>query len=80
MARGPRTNGGGTRTVVDMEFCLSPEFEELRRLAVELRALSRVGVPYTEEQIAAAPAEVQGKTKMDAVIAYLVDLYTPQRS
>ncbi len=33
-----RTNGGGTRTVVDMEFCLSPEFEELRRLAGELRA------------------------------------------
>ena len=30
--------GGGTRTVVDMEFCLSPEFEELRRLASELRA------------------------------------------
>jgi DNA gyrase subunit B len=33
-----RTNGGGSRTVVDMEFCLSPEFEELRRLAGELRA------------------------------------------
>ena len=33
-----RTNGGGTRTVVDMEFCLSPEFEELRRLAGELHA------------------------------------------
>ncbi len=33
-----RTNGGGTHTVIDMEFCLSPEFEELRRLAAELRA------------------------------------------
>ena len=33
-----RTNGGGSRTVIDMEFCLSPEFEELRRLAAELRA------------------------------------------
>ena len=33
-----RTNGGGTHTVIDMEFCLAPEFEELRRLAAELRA------------------------------------------
>jgi DNA gyrase subunit B len=33
-----RMNGGGTRTIVDMEFCLAPEFEELRRLATELRA------------------------------------------
>ena len=39
-----------------------------------MRALSRVGVPYTAEQIAAAPKEVQGKTEMEAVIAYLQSL------
>lgn len=32
------------------------------------------GVPYTEEQVANAGAEVKGKTEMDAVIAYLQSL------
>ncbi len=40
-----RTNGAGSRTVIDMEFCLSPEFEELRRLAGDLRAAG--APPYT---------------------------------
>jgi DNA gyrase subunit B len=31
-------NGAGTATVVDLAFCRSPEFEELRRLARELGA------------------------------------------
>ncbi|MFZ0107627.1 MAG: cytochrome-c oxidase, cbb3-type subunit II, partial [Thiobacillus sp.] len=31
---------------------------------------------YTEEQIANAPAELEGKTEMDAVIAYLQVLGT----
>jgi DNA gyrase subunit B len=31
------TNGNGLRTVVDAEFLSSPEFEELRRLAINLR-------------------------------------------
>jgi len=29
------------------------------------------GDPYTDEEIAAAPADVEGKTEMDAMIAYL---------
>ncbi len=32
------------------------------------------GVPYTEEQIATAQQDVQGKTEMDALIAYLQSL------
>ena len=36
-----------------------------------MRALRRVGVPYTDEEIAGASAEVKGKTEMDAVVAYL---------
>ena len=39
-----------------------------------MRALRKVGVPYTDEQIANAKAEVEGKTEMDALIAYLQGL------
>ena len=39
-----------------------------------MRALQTLGDPYTEEQIAGAPAAVQGKTEMDAMIAYLQGL------
>jgi DNA gyrase subunit B len=36
-----RMNGSSQQTVVDMKFCLTPEFEELRRLAKDLRAAGR---------------------------------------
>jgi cytochrome c oxidase cbb3-type subunit 2 len=36
-----------------------------------LRALRRVGVPYTDADIAGATEAVKGKTELDAVIAYL---------
>ena len=36
----------------------------------------RFGVPYTEEQIEAAPDEVLGATELDAVVAYLQQLGT----
>ncbi len=36
-----------------------------------MTALRRVGVPYTDAQIAAAAAEVTGKTEQDALVAYL---------
>jgi len=42
--------------------------------ANHMTALRRVGVPYTDAQIAAAPAEVNGKTEMDAMVAYLQSL------
>src|SRR5512147_1500357 len=38
--------------------------------ATKMKALRTVGVPYTDEQIAGAQAEVQGKTEQDALIAY----------
>lgn len=34
----------------------------------------RFGLPYTEEDIAAAPDQVQGATELDAVVAYLQQL------
>ena len=40
----------------------------------KLRALQTLGDPYSDEDIAAAPAAVEGKTEMDAVIAYLQGL------
>jgi len=39
-----------------------------------MKALRTVGVPYTDEQIAAAPDALKGKTELDAVIAYLQGL------
>ncbi len=45
-------------------------------LAPNMRALRKVGVPYTDEQIAGAETEATGKTELDAVIAYLQVLGT----
>jgi len=40
----------------------------------KMRALRRVGVPYTDEDIQKGAAEVAGKTELDALIAYLQSL------
>src|SRR5262249_35907332 len=45
---GTRMNGSSQETVVDMEFCLTPEFEELRRVAAELRAAGEPPFVITE--------------------------------
>lgn len=37
-------------------------------------AMRRLGVPYTDEMIAEAPKELEGKTEEDALIAYLQGL------
>jgi cytochrome c oxidase cbb3-type subunit 2 len=43
-------------------------------LPTHMRALRRVGVPYTDEEIAKATEEVTGKTEMEATVAYLQSL------
>ena len=50
--------------------------ERVDGLAVQasMRALRRVGVPYTDEDVAGAPQAVQGKTHMDALVAYVLSL------
>ena len=48
-------------------------------IAQHMKALRTVGVPYTDEEIAAAPAEVKGRTELDAVIAYLQVLGTARK-
>ncbi|MES5813246.1 cytochrome-c oxidase, cbb3-type subunit II [Pseudoxanthomonas sp. Soil82] len=40
-------------------------------VARRMKALRTLGDPYTEEQIAQAAADVEGKTELDAVVAYL---------
>ncbi|HTU67595.1 MAG TPA: cytochrome-c oxidase, cbb3-type subunit II [Steroidobacteraceae bacterium] len=42
--------------------------------AAKMRALRRVGVPYTDADIGGAADLVRGKTEMDALIAYLQGL------
>jgi cytochrome c oxidase cbb3-type subunit 2 len=48
-------------------------------IEAKMRALRKVGVPYTDEQIAAARAELKDRTEMDALIAYLQGLGTALR-
>ena len=45
-----------------------------RQVAARMKALQRIGDPYTDAQIAGAPGEVAGKTELDAVVAYLQGL------
>ena len=40
-------------------------------IADKMRALSKVGVPYSDEEIAGAGKQLEGKTEMDVLIAYL---------
>ena len=40
----------------------------------KMAALRKVGVPYTDEDIAGASAAVEGKKEVDAVVAYLQNL------
>ncbi len=45
-------------------------------LGSHLRALARVGVPYGEEEIAGAQKAVEGRSELDALIAYMQVLGT----
>lgn len=47
-----------------------------RRTAAKMRALQRLGVPYSDEDIEQGPDAVRGVTEMDALIAYLQGLGT----
>jgi cytochrome c oxidase cbb3-type subunit 2 len=45
-------------------------------IEAKMRALRRVGVPYSEQDIVGAKAELKDKTELDALIAYLQVLGT----
>ncbi|MCE3270125.1 MAG: ccoO [Ramlibacter sp.] len=40
-------------------------------IQAHMKALRAVGTPYSDEEIAKAPADLKGKTEMDALVAYL---------
>jgi cytochrome c oxidase cbb3-type subunit 2 len=48
-------------------------------MAPKMKALRRVGVPYTDDEIAKAGEDVKGKTDLDAVIAYLQVMGTSRK-
>jgi cytochrome c oxidase cbb3-type subunit 2 len=48
-------------------------------MPARMRALRLLGAPYTDEEIEASVEAVQGKTEMDALIAYLQGLGTAVR-
>ena len=45
-------------------------------VATKMRRLRMLGDPYSDAEIAAAPAAVEGKTELDALVAYLQNLGT----
>jgi len=49
-------------------------------IEAKMRALRMVGVPYTDEEIKAAAAELAGKSEMDALVSYLQVLGTALKS
>jgi cytochrome c oxidase cbb3-type subunit 2 len=49
---------------------------DARHIGRKLEVLRTLGAPYTDAQIANAAAELEGKTEMDAIIAYLQGLGT----
>jgi cytochrome c oxidase cbb3-type subunit 2 len=44
------------------------------QVASKMEALRKIGVPYTDAEIGSAAADVQGKTELDALVAYLQGL------
>jgi cytochrome c oxidase cbb3-type subunit 2 len=49
---------------------------DARHISRKLEVLRTLGAPYTDAQIANAAAELEGKTEMDAIIAYLQGMGT----
>jgi cytochrome c oxidase cbb3-type subunit II len=43
-------------------------------IQAKMKALRRVGVPYSDEEISKAPAELKGRSEEDALVAYLQNL------
>ena len=63
----PESNMPGYPWLLDAEI----DSELIQR---KMRALQALGDPYSDEQIAGATSAVDGKTEMDALIAYLQGL------
>jgi len=55
---------------------LSENLVDGGRITDHMRALKRLGDPYSDAELAAAAGDVSGKTELDAVVAYLQALGT----
>ncbi len=55
---------------------LSDNLVDGERITDHMRALKRLGDPYSDAELAAAAGDVSGKTELDAVVAYLQALGT----
>ena len=53
---------------------------DARDLPAKMTALRTIGVPYSDEDIAAATESVKGRTELDALVAYLQGLGTLLRN
>jgi cytochrome c oxidase cbb3-type subunit 2 len=49
---------------------------DAKKMAKKLKVLQRLGVPYSEDDIANVNESIDGKTELDAVVAYLQQLGT----
>jgi len=63
-------------SVMPKYFWLAENTVDASGTEAKMRALSHVGVPYSEADFAGAAAAVEGKTEMQAIIAYLQVLGT----
>lgn len=49
---------------------------DAKKMAKKLKVLQRLGVPYSDDDIANVNESIEGKTELDAVVAYLQQLGT----
>lgn len=59
---------------------LKDHMADASTISAHMAAVRVVGVPYTDEQIANAPKELEGKTEEDALLAYLQNLGLARRA
>jgi len=48
-------------------------------VTAHLKGMKKIGVPYTDVDITATASEVEGKTEMDAIVAFMQVLGTMTR-
>jgi len=59
---------------------LAENLVDSSRTPLKLERLRMIGVPYTDADIAGAAAQVNGKTELDVLVAYLQYLGTPMQN
>jgi cytochrome c oxidase cbb3-type subunit 2 len=55
-------------------YWLDRPLKDANLIGAKMSALRKVGVPYSDQEIAEAPKALEGKTELDAVVAYLQGL------